>query len=257
MTLDLSVSGGTEADFRRGSADYQDDPLDELTSYRRILMLNKSNAVNHKRLTKIFLSFLLCLNLGLLNAANRDQVKMCEQCHGSWGLSQTENIPRLAGMSEHYLFTSLKRFEEQKRPCRDVSIPFSTDSKTTSMCEMAASITDEQKRKLAKYFSNQRHKGANQNYDPELATLGGEVHDRMCEKCHYDAGTEAVGFGLLAGQWIPYLRLAFADVDGHRRSVDEEMQRKFSELGPLDKEALIHFYASVSGGGGGLASYSQ
>lgn len=66
----------------------------------------------------------------------------CAACHGSQGVSTNPKYPTLAGQHEDYLLLSLKEYKSGKR-------------KNATMNAMAASLTLEQMKKLAHYFSQQ------------------------------------------------------------------------------------------------------
>ena len=199
------------------------------------------------RFINLLFLLILFLNIPASIAAERELVKKCERCHGIWGLSRVEEIPRLAGMSQDFIVTALKRVEDKRRPCRKVRLPNSASGERTSMCEVAASISEQQKISIGSYFAQRNHKSARQSFDARLARKGSEVHERLCDKCHSGSGSDPQDdAGLLAGQWIPYLRNAFSDYDNKRRPMEKKMRRKYAELDQDDKEALIHFYASVT-----------
>ncbi|HMM53316.1 MAG TPA: hypothetical protein PKD87_17125, partial [Burkholderiaceae bacterium] len=65
-----------------------------------------------------------------------------------------------------------------------------------------------------------------------------------CEKCHENGGRKGDGSGILAGQWIPYLKDAITDFNGGHRDMPKKMRAKMKELNDKDFEALVHFYAS-------------
>jgi sulfide dehydrogenase cytochrome subunit len=78
-----------------------------------------------------------------------------------------------------------------------------------------------------------------------LAKKGKDVHDMYCEECHSEGGSVAADdAGILAGQWIPYLKQAFADYSSAKRPIPKKMKVKMDELKKTDIDALINYYGS-------------
>ena len=113
------------------------------------------------------------------------------------------------------------------------------------MCKIAKEYQDSDIRQIAVYFSKQKFVRAKQQFDAALAEKGKEVHEVYCEKCHAEGGSRAKDdAGMMAGQWMPYLRQAFDEFNTGKRPIPKKMKRKLEEITPEDMEVLINYYAS-------------
>ena len=84
-----------------------------------------------------------------------------------------------------------------------------------------------------------------QPFDGAKAAIGKKIHDTACEKCHSEGGSLAEDeAGMLAGQWMPYLKETFAQFTKGARPQAEKMKVKFNALKPEEQDALLHYYAS-------------
>ena len=50
--------------------------------------------------------------------------------------------------------------------------------------------------------------------------------------------------GILAGQWMPYLRHSFEEYSSGQRPMPKKMKPKFDELTKDDVDALVNYYGS-------------
>lgn len=155
----------------------------------------------------------------------------CAACHGYDGASNGPATPSIAGMPTEYFVETMKAFKNGERPA-------------TVMDRIAKGYSDEEIGKLADYFAGKRPAPAAQSFDAALADKGKQVHEASCEKCHEDGGRKGDGSGVLAGQWMPYLKHAIIDFNGGHREMPKKMRANMKELSEKDFEALMHFYAS-------------
>lgn len=133
------------------------------------------------------------------NAAIKDKAAVCSGCHGENGISQTENIPSLAGQPDQFIQWQLVFFRAGSR-------------KNEQMQPIAEEITNEDIRNFGAYFSQMTPPKAEEDKDPDLSKKGAQVAvGRRCASCHTDsfAGTKAVA--RLAGQREEYLVKALHD----------------------------------------------
>jgi len=105
---------------------------------------------------------LLILGLTLASAGlARDLpeiVSECEACHGPGGISTEEDIPSLAGKSVTYLREMLDQFYNYERHCNATTYRHGDRAKTPmSMCNVANSLSEEEKQALAEHFASQPH----------------------------------------------------------------------------------------------------
>ena len=113
------------------------------------------------------------------------------------------------------------------------------------MCEVAGGLDDDQIEDIAGYYADLPFVPANQEFDAALAEKGKAIHDAECSRCHSDGGSNADDeAGILAGQWMGYLRTSFEQYAAGERPQDTKMQEKMDPLSADDVEALLHYYAS-------------
>src|SRR6202521_4559992 len=75
------------------------------------------------------------------NAAAREKAELCGACHGEGGISQTENIPSLAGQPDQFIQWQLVFFRGGSR-------------KNEQMQPIAEQISNEDIRTLGAYFAS-------------------------------------------------------------------------------------------------------
>jgi cytochrome c553 len=138
-------------------------------------------------------------------AAGKAKAEVCAGCHGETGISQTENIPSLAGQPDQFLQWQLVFFRAGSR-------------KNEQMQPIVEEITNEDIRNLGAYFSQLTPAKGAEDKDPDLSKKGAQVAvGRRCASCHTDtfAGTKAVA--RLAGQREEYLVKALRDYKTSQR----------------------------------------
>lgn len=167
----------------------------------------------------------------------------CAGCHGTDGSSAGPSSPSIAAMDPEVFIDAMRDYKNDWRV-------------STIMNRIARGYSDEQIAGMARFFARQRLRPAPQSYDPGLAALGADLHERYCENCH-DGGGRPGDAGTLAGQWMPYLEFTMADyLQGQRqwpRKMKREVDGAIDEAGERALPALIHFYGSQGGtrGAGG------
>jgi sulfide dehydrogenase cytochrome subunit len=103
---------------------------------------------------------LVLLGLALASSALAQDapelVSECEACHGPGGVSSEEDVPSLAGKSVNYLREVLDQFYYYERHCKTTTYRHGDRAKTPmSMCNVANSLSEEEKQALAEYFASQ------------------------------------------------------------------------------------------------------
>ena len=139
------------------------------------------------------------------NAAIKEKAAVCSGCHGENGISQTENIPSLAGQPDQFIQWQLVFFRAGSR-------------KNDQMQPIVEEITNEDIRNFGAYFSQMTPPKGTEDGDPDLSKKGAQVAaGRRCASCHTDsyAGTKAVA--RLAGQREEYLVKALHDYKAGQR----------------------------------------
>lgn len=170
----------------------------------------------------------------------------CANCHGKDGVSHDSDVPTIAGFSEPYLSLSLTAYKNKERPCPETKYrEGDKKGQQTDMCRVVEKLSDADSKELAKYFAGKKFARAAQKSDSVLAKKGAQIHERSCEKCHAEGGSQASDdAGILAGQWMPYLKETFKDLSTGKRAMSKKMKPKIDALQPEDFEALVNYYGS-------------
>jgi cytochrome c553 len=168
--------------------------------------------------------------------AAKEKAEVCAGCHGENGISQTENIPSLAGQQDQFTQWQLVFFRGGAR-------------KNELMQPIAEQITNEDVRVLGAYFASLTPpKDAKPDDNPDLSKKGAEAAaGRRCASCHGDAfaGTKAVA--RLAGQREEYLVKALHDYKSGVRSggAGAAMTDVAYPLSDEEITALSHYLAHL------------
>lgn len=193
----------------------------------------------------LVLSILLLLGLSLALPAEAQRrrrapsengemlAQSCFGCHGPDGSSVAPVLPSIGGQNESYLDGALRAFREGTRPA-------------TLMTRLAKGYSDADIRAIAHYLSTVPYRRTAQAYDTDKATRGKVFYDRTCKRCHPANGRESSDpeYPLLAGQGLPYLQAALADIYAGRRPVDDKFAAKLGELKPEEAELVLHYFAA-------------
>ena len=180
------------------------------------------------------------MGLGAASAADDSAVKqkaeVCTACHGEAGISQTENIPSLAGQPDQFIQWQLVFFRGGAR-------------KNEQMQPIVEQISNEDIRVLGAYFAALTPpKAAAPDDNPDLSKKGAQAAaGRRCASCHTDsyAGTKAVA--RIAGQREEYLVKALRDYKSGVRSggAGAAMADVAYPLSEEEIEALAHYLAHL------------
>ncbi len=139
-------------------------------------------------------------------AAGKEKAELCTGCHGEAGISQTENIPSLAGQPDAFIQWQLVFFRSGSR-------------KSEQMQGIVEQINNDDIRNLGAYFASLAPPKAPPDDDPDLSQKGAQAAvGRRCASCHADtfAGTKAVA--RIADQREEYLLKALHDYKSGVRS---------------------------------------
>jgi len=169
-------------------------------------------------------------------AAGKQKAELCIGCHGEGGISQTENIPSLAGQPDQFIQWQLVFFRSGTR-------------KSDEMQPVVEQISNEDIRNLGAYLASLTPpKPPAPDDNPDLSRKGAEAAaGRRCASCHTDtyAGTKAVA--RLAGQRKDYLLKALRDYKSGARS-GGGVAAMAEVAYPLSEEeitALAHYLAHL------------
>jgi cytochrome c553 len=169
-------------------------------------------------------------------AAGKEKAELCAGCHGDGGISQTENIPSLAGQPDQFIQWQLVFFRGGSR-------------KNEQMQPIAEQIGNEDIRSLGAYFASLTPpKASAPDDDPDLSKKGAQAAaGRRCASCHTDsyAGTKAVA--RIAGQREEYLVKALHDYKSGVRSggAGSAMTDVAYPLSEEEITALAHYLAHL------------
>jgi cytochrome c553 len=169
-------------------------------------------------------------------AAAKEKAELCSGCHGEAGISQTENIPSLAGQPDQFIQWQLVFFRGGSR-------------KNEQMQPIVEQISNDDIRTLGAYFASLTPPKAQASDDnPDLSTKGGQAAvGRRCGSCHGDtfAGSKAVA--RIAGQREDYLLKALHDYKSGARSggAGAAMAEVAYPLSEEEIEALAHYLAHL------------
>ena len=170
------------------------------------------------------------------DAAGKEKAELCAGCHGENGISQTENIPSLAGQPDQFTQWQLVFFRSGAR-------------KNELMQPIVEQINNEDIRNLGAYFAALTPPKASAPDDnPDLSKKGAQAAvGRRCASCHTDtfAGTKAVA--RLAGQREEYLVKALHDYKSGVRNggAGAAMTDVAYPLSDEEIEALAHYLAHL------------
>ena len=169
-------------------------------------------------------------------AAGQQKAELCIGCHGEGGISQTENIPSLAGQPDQFIQWQLVFFRSGTR-------------KSEEMQPIVEQLNNDDIRNLGAYFASlSPPKASTPDDNPDLSRKGAEAAaGRRCASCHTDtyAGTKAVA--RVAGQREDYLLKALHDYKSGQRS-GGGMAAMAEVAYPLSEEeitALAHYLAHL------------
>jgi cytochrome c553 len=169
-------------------------------------------------------------------AAGKEKAELCAGCHGDNGISQTENIPSLAGQLDQFIQWQLVFFRAGTR-------------KNEQMQPVVEQLNNEDIRNLGAYFASLTPPKATKPDDnPDLSKKGAQAAaGRRCASCHGDsfAGTKAVA--RIAGQREEYLVKALRDYKSGVRA-GGAMAAMADVAYPLSEEeieALAHYLANL------------
>lgn len=170
----------------------------------------------------------------------------CNGCHGDRGISQWTDMPTIAGIDEFTHSNALYEFRDEARPCVESEFREGDTSRApTTMCAVAADLTDEQIEALAGRYAALPFVASDQPFDAALVEAGKAVHDKLCVRCHADGGTDPEDeASILGGQQTGYLRRTFEEYAAGEREQLDKMKEAMDALSEQEVEALLQYYAS-------------
>ncbi len=156
----------------------------------------------------------------------------CAGCHGAAGVSAGPATPNIAGMSETYFTETMLAFKNDETP-------------STVMGRIARGYPDDQIELMAGFFASLPIAVTRQKTDSAMVAAGEKLYSANCSKCHEDNGTSAEDdAGIMASQWLPYLRYSMEDFQSGSREMMKKMKKKVDKLSAEKIDALLQFFAS-------------
>jgi sulfide dehydrogenase cytochrome subunit len=198
-------------------------------------------------MNKILSVSLVAAGLSLASGAMAaDLAATCVGCHGTDGVSTDPNSPTIAGLSNDYIVASLQDYKKKARPSVEVTIGAGEKKgQKGDMIQAVTNLSEADINALAKTFSEKKFVRAKQTADAALAAKGKEIHDKLCDKCHTEGGSVASDdSGILAGQWMPFLKTQLVAYKAGKRPVPTKMQPKLDQVQAADFDALVAYYGS-------------
>jgi cytochrome c553 len=186
-------------------------------------------------------------------AAGAQKAAVCLACHGANGVSVAPTFPRLAGQRADYLYHRLVSFKHA-----DSKDPYYSKSPMTAI---AATLSDEDARNLATYFSAQVPQVADVPTAPASAQrgaalfYGGDPSHGVppCQGCHGAAASgvtsranQYLAYPSLRGQYGPYV---IARLTNFRAGLPSDTSNDFIMAGvarTLDDESIQAIAAWIS-----------
>ncbi len=219
-----------------------------------------------KKLNLLFFALALLFGVTTVAQAQMASAQMllntCVSCHGENGVSRGPAIPSLAGITQNYFIGTMLayKYTGDEAGLEDaLDILYQDEAYeyveayprfSTIMSRIASGYTLEEIITMASILDGSEVVAVEQDYDKSKVAIGEELHEEYCGKCHEDGGlSTADDVGLLAGQWMPYLKYTMEDYINDRRKMPKKMNTKLTEMLEAHGEEsiynLLQYYASV------------
>jgi len=201
------------------------------------------------RISLVLGTFLLFAGISGSWAVDIDSVMAkCADCHGKNGASTDPDVPIIGGMSSAYIDADLAAYKAKERPCPQTEFKAGVKKGTkTTMCEAVKDLSAADIKQVADFLAKQKFTPAAQAVNAALATKGQAVYKQSCEKCHSENGKAPDDdAGILAGQWIPYMKAQLAEFKSGARKGDakNKMKKALEELDAVENDAVLNYFAS-------------
>jgi cytochrome c553 len=168
-------------------------------------------------------------------AGKAKAAEVCGACHGENGISQTENIPSIAGQLDQYIQWQLVYFRAGSR-------------KNEQMQPIVEPLNNEDIRNLGAYFASLTPPKGPSDDNPDLSEKGKQAAaGRRCASCHTDSYAGAKAVARIAGQREEYLVKALHDYKSGARSGGGQAAMADVAYPLSDEEitALAHYIAHL------------
>jgi cytochrome c553 len=179
--------------------------------------------------------FLLVLLPARAGAASfEEQLAVCKACHGEQGISETSEVPSLAGMPSNYTLIQLYLFRAKMR-------------KVEIMNDVAKDMTDADLQKFGDYYAALPPPKGTGDADPAIAGRATEIIKREhCNSCHLPDLSGREQMPRLAGQREDYLLKALRDYKGAKRpGYDATMDEVIRQVTDADIVDLAYYLSRL------------
>jgi sulfide dehydrogenase cytochrome subunit len=157
----------------------------------------------------------------------------CAGCHGTNGGSAGLTMPSLASQSKTAIVEAMKKFKNGERP-------------SSIMGRLAKGYSDADIEAMGNFFSKQKFHPTTQVVDTAKVKRGADLQESSCSRCHLDDGKDGKDdTPVMASQWLEYLKMQAALYDSGARKMPKDMAEKWNKLSKEDRDALLHYFASV------------
>jgi cytochrome c553 len=164
-----------------------------------------------------------------------EKLATCLACHGEKGISETSEVPSLAGMPADFTLIQLFLFRQNTR-------------KIEIMNDLAKDMTDDDLRKFSEYFAKLAPpKASGDPADPQIAARAQAVIAKQhCGSCHNPDFSGREQMPRLAAQREDYLLKAMRDYKAARRpGYDATMDEVIRPLTDADIVDLSHYLSRL------------
>jgi cytochrome c553 len=164
-----------------------------------------------------------------------EKLGACHSCHGEKGVSETAEVPSLAGMPADFLLIQLFLFRQGTR-------------KVEIMNDLAKDMTDDDLRKFSDHFARlPPPKASGEAADPAIAARAQAVITKNhCNSCHLPKFAGQAQMPRLAAQREDYLLKALRDYKGGLRpGYDATMDEVIRPVSEADIVDLAHYLSRL------------
>jgi cytochrome c553 len=164
-----------------------------------------------------------------------ERLAACLACHGEKGVSETSEVPSLAGMPEKFTLIQLYLFRERMR-------------KIEIMNDLAKGMTDDDLRKFSEYFVKlPPPMPSSDPLDPAIAARAQAIIVKNhCGSCHNPDFSGREQMPRLAGQREDYLLKSMRDYKAAKRpGYDATMDEVIRPITDADIVDLSHYLARL------------
>ena len=163
-----------------------------------------------------------------------EKLATCLACHGEKGISETSEVPSLAGMPADFTLIQLFLFRQGTR-------------KVEIMNDLAKDMTDDDLRKFSDYFAKLPPPKATEAADPAVtARAQAVIAKNHCASCHNPDFSGREQMPRLAAQREDYLLKALRDYKTAKRpGYDATMDEVIRPVTDADIVDLSHYLARL------------